>query len=69
MTTRCSQRLRGENLMLPQYRGIVVWDFEYGPDANHRPAPLSATFLELLHGAAGRAVGTVRPAPAVPDRS
>ena len=36
--------------MLPQYRGVVVWDFEYGPDEDHRPAPLCATFLELLTG-------------------
>ena len=36
--------------MLSQYRGIVVWDFEFCPDANHRPSPRSATFLELYTG-------------------
>ena len=36
--------------MLPQYRGIVVWDFEFRQDADHRPSPHSATFFELLTG-------------------
>jgi hypothetical protein len=37
-------------LLLPQYRGVVAWDFEYRPDANHHPAPVCATFLELRTG-------------------
>lgn len=36
--------------MLSQYRGVVVWDFEFRPDANARPAPVCATFLELHSG-------------------
>ena len=36
--------------MLPQYRGIVCWDFEFRLDADHRPAPVCATFLELRSG-------------------
>ena len=36
--------------MRPPYRGVVVWDFEYRPDEDYRPAPLSATFQELLTG-------------------
>jgi DNA polymerase family A len=36
--------------MLPQYSGLIVWDFEYRPDADHRPSPVCATFLELRSG-------------------
>jgi hypothetical protein len=36
--------------MLPQYRGIVAWDFEYRPDVDHRQSPVCATFLELRSG-------------------
>jgi hypothetical protein len=35
---------------LPRYWGIVCWDFEFRPDVDHRPAPVSATFLELRSG-------------------
>jgi DNA polymerase I len=37
-------------MLLPQYTGLVVWDFEFRPDANHRQSPVCATFLELRSG-------------------
>ena len=37
-------------MLLPQYTGIVVWDFEFRPDADHRQSPVCATFLELRSG-------------------
>jgi hypothetical protein len=37
-------------MLLPQYTGIVMWDFEFRPDANHRQSPVCATFLELRSG-------------------
>ena len=43
-------RLAGRNLMLPQYRGVVAWDFEYGRTRTTGPPRASATFLELLTG-------------------
>jgi DNA polymerase I len=36
--------------MLSQYRGIVAWDFEFRPDADLRPDPVCATFVELRSG-------------------
>ena len=36
--------------MLSQYQGIVAWDFEFRPDADHRPSPVCATFVELRSG-------------------
>jgi DNA polymerase-1 len=37
-------------MLLPHYTGIVVWDFEFRPDADHRQSPVCATFLELRSG-------------------
>ena len=37
-------------MLLPQYRGLVYWDFEYRPDVNGRPAPVCASFLEMRSG-------------------
>jgi DNA polymerase-1 len=37
-------------VLLPQYTGIVVWDFEFRPDANYRQSSVCATFLELRSG-------------------
>ena len=37
-------------MLLPQYRGLVCWDFEYRPDVNGRPAPVCASFLEMRSG-------------------
>ena len=51
--------------MLPQYAGIVVWDFEFRPDADHRQSPVCATFLETSVGHARRIVGRLRRATAV----
>jgi DNA polymerase-1 len=34
-------------MLLPQYRGLVCWDFEYRPDVNGRPVPVCASFLEM----------------------
>jgi DNA polymerase I len=38
-------------MLLAQYRGVVCWDFEYRPDADGRPAPVCASFLEIRSGA------------------
>jgi hypothetical protein len=37
-------------MMLSQYEGIVLWDFEFRPDADHRQSPVCGTFLELRSG-------------------
>ena len=57
-------------MLLPQYTGIVFWDFEFRPDADHRQSPVCATFLELR---SGRRVelwgdfGAQPPFPTTPD--
>ena len=57
-------------MMLSQYTGVVFWDFEFRPDADHRQSPVCATFLELC---SGRRVelwgdfGTQPPFPTTPD--
>ena len=53
--------------MLPQYTGIVVWDFEFRPDADHRQSPVCATFLELRSGTRVELWGEFGAQPAVPD--
>ena len=37
-------------MLLPQYTGIVMWDFEFRPDTNCRQSPVCATFFELRSG-------------------
>ena len=37
-------------MLLPPYRGWVGWDFEYRLDADGRPVPVCASFLEMRSG-------------------
>jgi DNA polymerase I len=52
--------------MLSRYRGVVCWDFEFRPDANLRPAPVCATFLELHSGRRVELWGEFGPEPPFP---
>jgi DNA polymerase I len=52
--------------MLPQYRGIVCWDFEYRPDADYRPEPVCATFLQVVTGRRVELWGEFGPRPPFP---
>jgi hypothetical protein len=57
-------------VLLPQYTGIVVWDFEFRPDADHRQSAVCATFLELRSGrrvALWGEFGAQPPFPTAPD--
>jgi DNA polymerase-1 len=54
--------------MLPQYSGIVVWDFEFRPDADHRQSPVCATFLELHSGQRVELRGDFGARPPFPTR-
>jgi hypothetical protein len=57
--------------MLSRYRGVVFWDTEFRPDADLRPAPVCATFLELHSGRRVELwegeLGTEPPFPTGPD--
>jgi hypothetical protein len=54
-------------MLLPQYTGIVMWDFEFRPDADHRQSPVCATFLELRSGKRVEMWGEFGAHPPLPD--
>jgi hypothetical protein len=53
-------------MLLPHYTGIVVWDFEFRPDADHRQSPVCGTFLELRSGERVELWGEFGPRPPFP---
>ena len=44
------EHARARLMLLPPYRGWVGWDFEYCLDADGRPVPVCASFLEMRSG-------------------
>ena len=52
--------------MLPQYRGLVCWDFEFVEDSDGKPAPICATFTELRSGQRIEIWGDFPPHPPFP---